>query len=286
MSGSHAPIFLVGTGRCGSTIIYSLLAMHPELAWIPSWLNRLPRYPGLAVVNRLWGLPGMDRCREYRFFPKPVEPNIVFAATVRQYYSERFDEEVIREAQEKLVPVLEKTRRAQGKPRLLCKMVGRPVKIDLFAQLYPDAFFVHIVRDLKPTTSSLMLVDFYQPIPIEEWKWEPVPQEYLEYYQESGKTPEVAAAIRYKLNREAIQQQLEALDTSRWREVPYSQFVSDPVSCLSAIGRMADLEFDERFIRRLEARQVYRRSDEKWKRFFNDQQVRNLDGFAALAGIA
>lgn len=286
MSEHRPPIFLVGTGRCGSTIIYSLLAMHPDLAWIPSWLNRVPRHPSVAAVNRLWSLPGMDRFREFKYFPKPVEPNLVFSAAVHQYYTERLDDEIIHDARENIVPLLEKICRAQRKQRLLCKMVGRPVKIDLFATLYPDAFFVHITRDLKPTTSSLMQVDFYKEIPIEEWTWDEVPTEYLEYYESSGKSPEVAAAIRYKLNREILRGQLEALDQSRWKEVPYADFVSDPVNCLSEIAGMAGLEFDNRFVQRLEARQVYSTSDEKWKRFFNDQQIRNLDQFAALAGIA
>ena len=58
---SPPPIFVVGTGRCGSTIVYSMLAMHPELAWIPSWMNVLPTMPIVSAINRLWGIPGTDR---------------------------------------------------------------------------------------------------------------------------------------------------------------------------------------------------------------------------------
>ena len=28
------PIFIIGTGRCGSTLLYRILALHPELAFL------------------------------------------------------------------------------------------------------------------------------------------------------------------------------------------------------------------------------------------------------------
>ena len=152
---------MVGTGRCGSTIVYSVLAMHPNLAWIASWVSAFPRLPALSLANRLWDVPGIDRHLEGRFFPKPVEPNKTFEHVIANYYTEQLNDEIVEEARAKLVPLLARIQHFHGKPRFLGKLVGRPVKIDLLARLYPDAHFVHITRDLKPTVSSMLRVDFY-----------------------------------------------------------------------------------------------------------------------------
>ena len=63
------PIFIVGTGRCGSTILYQLLSNHPQLGWISSWVDAFPMLPWLTVLNRFYQLPGGNRFRQRRFFP-------------------------------------------------------------------------------------------------------------------------------------------------------------------------------------------------------------------------
>src|SRR5215510_3194350 len=161
-SDDRSPVFLVGTGRCGSTIVYSCMAMHPAFSWIPSWLTEAPGFPILAAGNRLWDLWGMDRFRETRFFPKPVEPNPVFEHWTKSFRREDIPEEVINESRATIPPLVSRLQRWHGNPRFLTKMVGRPVKIELLASLFPGARFVHITRALKPTTSSLLLVEFYR----------------------------------------------------------------------------------------------------------------------------
>lgn len=278
------PIFLVGTGRCGSTITYSLLAMHPDLAWIPSWVDAFPAFPGLAAANRLLNLPGMDRFRERRFLPKPVEPNKVFAHLLTHYYSETLDDEVVEKARTRLLPLLARILRFHGRPRFLGKVVGRPVRIDLFAQLFPGAFFIHVTRGLKPTVCSLMQVDFYSATgTLDQWRWETIPQAYLDYYENCGRADEVSAAIKVKLNRAEIERQIGRLDSSRRMVLPYAEFVQAPVEYLHKVGRFTGLRIDDVFVNRLKALQVYGGADEKWRQFFSEVQVRNLDGFQALA---
>lgn len=284
--GSGGPVFLVGTPRCGSTIIYSLLGMHPDLAFIPSWVDFLPGFPVLAAANRLWDLPGMDRHRETRFFPKPVEPTKVFARLLTHYSLETLDDEVVEHARAPLLLVIDKIQRFHGKPRFLTKMTNRPVKIELLARLFPDAFFIYITRRLKPTVCSFMQVDFYHTTgPLDQWPWDVIPHAYLDYYESCGRSEEVSAAIKLKLNRSQIERQLGRIDSSRWMELRYAEFVQAPIEYLGEVAKFTYLRSDDTFVRRLKARHVYHGSDEKWTQFFSYTQVRNLDGFQALAGF-
>lgn len=278
------PIFLVGTGRCGSTIIYSCLAMHPELAWIPSWLTSAPSLLFLAAGNRLWDLPGTDRFRETRFFPKPVEPNQVYLHWCH-YRPEGLTPELVAEGRDRLVPAIERIRRWHGKPRYLSKMVGRPVKVEYFRALFPTARFVHITRDLKPTASSLIQVDFYRGEGFGEWPWTPIPGEWLHLHEARGRPAELTAGITVLSNLAELQAQLARIPGDRVMELTYVEFIQQPIACLERLGAWAGLPMPDRYLDRIRARQLHAGTDSKWKKFFSAEQQRNLDDLAALATV-
>jgi hypothetical protein len=285
MTIDEAPIFIVGTGRSGTTILYSCLAMHPELGWISSWVGLAPQLP-MAVFNRFWALPGTDRFRETRFFPRPAEPFRVFPRALSTYRKEAPDQADIAEARQNLAPLIRRIRQLQGRPRFLTKMAGRPVKSELFARVFPDAFFIHITRDLKPTVASLLQVEFYDAAsPLDPWPWGVIPQPYRDFYERHGRTPVVAAAIKVRLNRIEQEHQLKKIPTDRWAEVGYANFVSDPITHIRALCERAGLQVDERFLRRVQSRKIYGGADKKWMKFFRPEQIESLEEFERMPDL-
>ncbi|NIW23749.1 MAG: sulfotransferase, partial [Gammaproteobacteria bacterium] len=51
------PFFIVGSGRSGSSILYQLLAVHPQLCWVSRLTDRFPWAPWLSRAHRLLDLP-------------------------------------------------------------------------------------------------------------------------------------------------------------------------------------------------------------------------------------
>lgn len=258
--------------------------MHPELAWIPSWLTSAPWMLALAAGNRFWDLPGTDRFRESRFFPKPVEPNLVYQHWCR-YREEVLTPALVAEGQERLVPAIERIRRWHGKPRYLSKMVGRPVKVGYFASLYPDARFVHITRDLKPTTSSLIQVDFYKGGGFGDWPWTPIPEPWLRLHEARGRPAELTAGITVLSNLAELNAQLGRIAPERVLALSYVEFIQQPIACLERLGSWAGLAMPTGFLDRIRSRQLHAGTDSKWKKFFTAQQQQNLDELEALAGV-
>jgi len=257
------------------------MAMHQAFSWIPSWLTEAPGYPVLAAGNRLWDLWGMDRFRETRFFPKPVEPNPVLEHWSSTFRREDMAPEVVEDSRATIPPLVSKLQKWHGNRRFLTKMVGRPVKIELLAALFPGARFVHITRALKPTTSSLLLVEFYRGGGFEDWPWGTIPPTYLEFYQARGKPVELAAAITLQLNLLELQRQLSAIGPSSWISLPYADFIADPIEGMRRLGDWAHFTVDETFLKRLLRRKLYAGADEKWQKHFSPAQRRNLDDFEA-----
>ena len=279
------PVFLVGTGRCGSTIVDSILSMHPQLAWMSSWVDTFPRFPALAIGNRIWGISALNRFLESRYFPTPVEPYDTFKKITQHFRSETMENEVVTEAREKIVPLIEKIRRYHGRPRYLAKLVGRPVKIELFAHLFPDARFVHVARKMKPTLSSLMKIHFYRDWgPIDDWYWDDIPEAYMDFYEREGRAEELGAAIRLYMNRRQLDLQLQRVEPSRWMELRYADFVEDPVCQIHAVCDFCQLPMDMAYEKSVRQRDVYPGTEDKWKNTFDEHQIARLDRFSEIVG--
>lgn len=278
-SGRH--LFFVGTGRCGSSISYTSLAMHPDFAWMSSWLTLLPRMPTISAVNRVFGHPAFDRVRDIRFFPKPVELNQVFRRWDPRYQVESEDRDTLASAR-RLSVVVDRICRAHGRGRFLGKTVGRPVKVTALAEAFPRATFVHVVRPLRPSVASLLQVEFYDAQALAQWPWRAVPDSFLEFYRSRGRPVEIAAAIVVQSNMLELYRQLDAIHRERWIELPYGEFVRDPVSWIRRVGDHAGFAVPARFISRVQRRPIYGGADEKWRSYFSAQALKNLDAFESL----
>ena len=41
---TYKTIFMIGTGRNGSTLISDVLATHPDLTWVSNYQDKFPKY--------------------------------------------------------------------------------------------------------------------------------------------------------------------------------------------------------------------------------------------------
>ena len=64
------PIFIVGTGRCGSTAFHSLLARHPSTMWLSGFAEYFPDKP---AWNR-WAVTAVGNPLVRRIFGKRIKP--------------------------------------------------------------------------------------------------------------------------------------------------------------------------------------------------------------------
>ncbi len=224
------PIFIVGCGRSGTTLLRLMLDTHPDVAipgeshFIPALWRARRRYMsgGVLQVDRL--AEAIMRSREFRQWGVPEErawtrvrelEHPEFADVLEAMYLAYADDR-------------SKHRWGDKTPRYVRS-------IPLLAALFPSARFVHIIRDGRDVWMS------YRSVP-----WGP---------------KDIWTASRKWLRDVSAGREARALvGHDRYMEISYERLVTEPRETLTELCGFADLPFDDRMLdyhrdagRRLEA---------------------------------
>jgi omega-hydroxy-beta-dihydromenaquinone-9 sulfotransferase len=236
------PIVILGTGRCGSTVLHHLMAAHPRVMWLsnlcqrfptkPAWNRRMVTAMGNPLVRRVAGeriLPS----EAYRFWDRYAYGfSTPFRDLVREDVTPRIKKQV-RSVIENML--------TERRNRLLVKIAGWS-RIGFLDEIFEDAKFIHIVRDGRSVTSSLLHVDFWPG-----WKgpqgWgagmlSPEDQATWERY---GRSFVALAALQWRLRTRAIEAARRQLDPSRYLEVRYEEFCERPLDVIQGILDFGEL---------------------------------------------
>jgi hypothetical protein len=194
---SAPPFFVVGSGRSGTTMLRLILDANPELAvpyesqFVDSVITRWPQYApgGRLDVDRLMADIGrrvdrmhisLDEARaRLRALPEPVTAGTA-VSTVFQVYADQ-----------------------EGKPRWGDKTPRYARHIPLLASTFPNARFVHLIRDGRDVALS-----------------------YLD--QPFGPSNIWDAAIHWKTSVSLARRDGPPLGADRYIEVYYEDIVADP----------------------------------------------------------
>ena len=245
------PLIIVGTGRCGSTLLHRLLARHQGLGWLSTFNEVLPGQPWLSVASGLYGLPLGDRIRHLKAFPKPFE-----AYRFWEHYLPGFSRRD-RPPTAADVPVsgIEPVRRAtdrvlrfQRRPRLLVKVTGWS-RISYFDRVYPDAVFVSLRRDPRSVVSSWIKagwLDVSSPPDGADWQWGSVPAPYMDAWRELGGGPLLSAALKIRLDLDDIAANATLVE-GRFFELAYEDLIGEPEPTLRALCSESGLDWTPRF---------------------------------------
>jgi hypothetical protein len=201
--------FIVGSPRSGTTLLRAMLDSHPDLA-IP---------PESYFIVSLAGMAGeqfdLNRFRQallgHEWFGlwqiSDAEVTEVLQESSPSTYSD-----AIRE-------VYELYAKKHGKPRYGDKTPRYSIHIPLLTSLFPDARFIHIIRDGRDVSLSLMDVRLGR-----------------------GHVREAARLWRSRVK--AARRSGQQVGPSRYREIRYEDLVDDPEAAIRPLCAFIDLPFD------------------------------------------
>jgi hypothetical protein len=214
---SGPPVFVVGCGRSGTTMLRMMLDSHPDLAipgeshFLPSLARRRPGYltgetvDAAALADEIVGIPhwkrwGTGEDLVHRRVAALKEPS--FADVIEAVYMAYAD--------------------ARSKQRWGDKTPIYVRSIELLAELFPTARFVHVVRDGRDVALSYLSVPW---------------------------GPRSLRQAAYKWRRDAGDgKKAERLLGPRYAEVRYDDLVGDTQSVLRRLCGFLELPYDLRML--------------------------------------
>lgn len=240
-SALHKPIIVIGTGRCGSTAIHCLFARHPQVAWMSGFLN--DEASGLKMNRRLMrgiDLPLLGRYLKNRFKPSECYP---FWERHCRGFSEPCrdltEDDVMprtRAAVRKMMAQLVTPKRN----RLLIKTTGWP-RLGFLRTIFPDARFIHVLRDGRAVANSNMAVEFWDgwrgP---QSWRFGLLSPQEHEIWERHGRSFVALAGIEWNQLIAAVRATRATVPPEDFLEIRYEHFCADPLATMRAAISMLE----------------------------------------------
>ena len=203
--GNDGPIFVGGAGRSGTTLMRVMLDCHPRICCGPE-LKALP-----AIAKQYQLLTGAHR-------------------PVMESYSNTLPD-VQRCFRAFIEGLAENFRRAEGKPRWAEKTPHNVLYMVPLGEIFPEARFIHLLRDGRDVTCSLMTMDWSDPSTGRK-------VDYVET---------MTGAARYwrDVVTEARQQAAHPSLTGRVLEVRYEALVTETAATMRQVLEFVGEEWDE-----------------------------------------
>ena len=273
------PIFIIGTGRCGSTVFHQMMARHPQVAYLTGTLVYWParrRWNRLAVSLREWPLVGSivrRRVIANEAWPFWERHAPGFTRPCRDLRAEDVTHQVRRALHGVFSRIVSRRR-----PRLLIKLTGWP-RIGFVKEVFPDARIIHVVRDPRAVVNSWLNVYFWEGWQGPgQWHWGPLDENLMRIWRKHDESFPVLAAIGYKKIMDAYEEALERLGAMRGdvMEVRYDDLCASTQEVVGRVIEFCALEDTPRF-RAAVAQFTLVNRDEKWRHNFPEVQQQHLE---------
>jgi hypothetical protein len=266
--GDARYVFVLGTGRCGSTLLAEILAAHPEIGWISTLPDPLGRV-----------------ARSLRFEPRPSEAYALLREQVSPMLVDPFRDLTADDA----MPWLERRLRtffgrraeAEGRPVFMHKFTGWP-RARLLAAVFPEAKFVHVLRDGRSVANSYVQVRFWQGYHgVPGWTFGDLSEQEQRAWEATNYSWPYLAGLEWMRLMNAFEASRAEIGAERWLDLRYEDLVARPAEETTAVLRFAGLDRWPGLERRLETLGVSAGRTDAYRDELRPEDVRLLEDLLA-----
>lgn len=242
------PVFLIGCARSGTTLLAGMLGTHPQIA---EW----------SEANYLWD-PGWYPWRPEFRDKLPLE--VDEPAFIARWWREN------RHRRREIAAALGAYQTLASRPVLLNKSPNHTFRILQLLEMFPEARFIHMVRDGRAVAYSYA-GHLRRKDKLREW-----PRDHRERFAASPEELVLHLAGVWSRSVREVEEQdrrLALADRGRLREVTYEGLVAEPRETLAALHRflgVAERPEDP-------SRWRLRSQNHKWRQELSSETVETLE---------
>lgn len=276
--------FIVGTGRCGSTLLHEIFAKHADTSFLSQIEENRRRLGGLhRFANRIYRAEHKPLVRWLGLAEEfqPTEGYALIDRLVSPVYSRPY-----RDLDEMdVTPWLEKRFRnffsqrfeTCGLPVLLHKYTGWS-RLGFFSRIFPEARFVHVLRDGRAVANSWLQMRWWDGYEgVSKWLWGPLDAAREARWEEANRSFPVLAALGWEMLLESYDRAKEQLPADRYLEIRYEDFLEDPTGHCRSILDFFGLQLTDDFVKQLGTFQISSGRRDAYRTDLHSDQLRAVE---------
>lgn len=265
-----------------------MIARHPDVAWLSTWNQVLPKQAWVSTFSRFYPRAPASVRNAY-WFPKPFAaykfwkrylPDI--ARHDRPLVATDVPDDAVRPLRAEVARLV----RYQGKKRFVTKVTGW-ARMAYFDKVFPDARFIYLKRDPVAIMSSWVKAGWLNvtaDIDSDAWEWGNIPSAYRAIWKDLGGGPLLSAAMKTQLDMDDLRRNA-ALLAERCYELNYEDLVRDPKSTMRDTLDFCGLEWSKRFEHVVNSTIVHNYTT-RWKQHLSPSDGERVRRFFAAAATA
>ncbi len=248
--------FLIGTGRCGSTLLHEMLCRHRDVAFMSNIDDRFGTVPAVnARSGRIYrslphrftekGTMRFAPSEGYRAMSREIGPIMAMSSRdlVHADATPWLTDRVNRFFTQRLA--------AQPETFMLHKFTGWP-RAGFLQAVFPDARFVHVVRDGRAVANSWLQMPWWMGYSgPQNWHWGEIPGQYHDAWESSGRSFVTLAGIAWMILIDAWETARATLPAGSWLDVRYEDIVARPAQTSEVVLDFLGIPPDDQFAAQL-----------------------------------
>jgi hypothetical protein len=276
----NKPIFIVGSGRSGTTLLYNIVAGHENVAWFSNYTNRFSQNAWLASFNYLYkNVKTSNTFLKKNYFPRPSE-----GYNLWDYFhpinddrdlgaSPPFTEEDVKYADiSKMKNTIKQHLHYSGTTRFLNKNTRNTRRLRYLYDIFPDGYFIHIIRDGRAVVNSITNIGWWMDLELwYEDGGKSVPQLISE-----GKDELELAARGWKLEVLRAIEDSKKISDDQYIEIRYEDLTQNPTPLIKKILSFVELEYTPKMETFLNSFKI-KNMNYKYKESINEKDLEKIE---------
>ena len=259
----NKPIFIIGCPRSGTGIFHQLLRLHPDIAWITPVTNRcfslkygkFYENPSTAkyIQNIVKYLPDIlvpkkysgpyDGSLKIKFQYETNEGHAIWNSfcPLEDHYLDEND--LSDEAVNYFRKVVKGHLEIFNKSRFVNKMPHNSMRIRYISGIFPDAKFIHIIRNPRAVINSILNRRVVENENVNDW-WGVKPPNWKDYKNKNS-FKQVVNQWYYTI--EIINKDRKILRDDQYFEIKYEDLMDEPEMIMDEVINFAELRKSKKF---------------------------------------